>query len=127
MRYPVFRLKRFYLGPSMNMKTAAGFFLSVTLILSLPVISFAQTRFMPVDELRVGMKGVGKTVFQGTAIEEFQVEILGVLKNYGPKQDMILAKLSGGPLDKTGVIQGMSGSPVYIDGRLVGAVAFAFP
>ena len=73
------------------------------------------------------MKGTGRTVFQGTAIEDFQVEVLGVLKNYGPKQDMILARLSGGPLEKTGVIQGMSGSPVYIDGRLVGAVAFAFP
>src|SRR5262249_23348287 len=58
----------------------------------------------------------------------FNVEILGVLKhNVAPKQDLILARLSGGPLEKTGVIAGMSGSPVYIDGRLVGAVAFAFP
>ena len=73
------------------------------------------------------MKGIGRTVFEGTAITEFQVEMLGVLKNYGPKQDLILARLAGGPLDRTGVIQGMSGSPVYVDGRLVGAVAFAFP
>ncbi|HEX5000264.1 MAG TPA: SpoIVB peptidase S55 domain-containing protein [Terriglobia bacterium] len=83
--------------------------------------------FFPVDEIRAGMKGVGRTVFEGTAISEFQVDILGVLKNYGPKQDLILARLSGGPLDRTGVIQGMSGSPVYVDNRLVGAVAFAFP
>lgn len=72
------------------------------------------------------MKGTGKTVFSGERIEEFQVEILGVLDNIGPKQSLILARLSGGPLAKTGVLQGMSGSPVYIDGRLVGALAMAF-
>src|SRR5438445_6919688 len=58
---------------------------------------------------------------------EFDVEVLGVLKNFAPKQDMILARLSGGPLSRTGVIAGMSGSPVYIDGKLIGAVAFSFP
>ena len=73
------------------------------------------------------MRGTGKTVFSGSRIEEFQVEILGVLENIGPKQSLILARLSGGPLEKTGVMQGMSGSPVYIDGKLVGAVAMAFP
>lgn len=73
------------------------------------------------------MHGTGKTVFQGNQIEEFQVEILGVLENVGPKESLILARLSGGPLDHTGVMQGMSGSPVYIDGKLVGAVAMAFP
>jgi SpoIVB peptidase S55 len=84
-------------------------------------------RFMTVDEVRAGMKGIGRTVFEGTAIQEFQVEIMGVLKNVQPKQDLILARLSGGPMEKTGVIQGMSGSPVYINGRLLGAVAFSFP
>src|SRR5262249_8354076 len=69
----------------------------------------------------------GKTVFQGTKIEQFDVELLGVLKNFAPKQDMILARLSGGPIARTGVIAGMSGSPVYIDGKLLGAVAFSFP
>src|SRR5262245_31925229 len=85
------------------------------------------TQFMSVDEVRPGMKGFGKTVFQGTKIEQFDVELLGVLKNFAPKQDMILARLSGGPLARTGVIAGMSGSPVYVDGKLVGAVAFSFP
>src|SRR5207244_1171039 len=65
--------------------------------------------------------------FQGKKIEQFDVELLGVLKNFAPKQDMILARLSGGPLARTGVIAGMSGSPVYIDGKLLGAVAFSFP
>src|SRR5215467_9279532 len=77
-------------------------------------LSAQSAKFMSVDEVRPGMKGYGKTVFQGTKIERFDVELLGVLKNYAPKQDMILARLSGGPLAKTGVIAGMSGSPVYI-------------
>jgi hypothetical protein len=91
------------------------------------MLSAQGTRFMSVDDVRPGMKGYGKTVFQGTKIEQFDVELLGVLKNFAPKQDMILARLSGGPLAKTGVIAGMSGSPVYVDGKLVGAVAFSFP
>ena len=76
--------------------------------------------------MRTGQHGIGKTVFSGNKIEEFQVEILGVLENLGPRQSIILARLSGGPLQNTGVMQGMSGSPVYINGRLVGAVALAF-
>ena len=67
------------------------------------------------------------TVFSGDKIEEFQAEILGVLQNTGPRQSIILARLSGGPLDHTGVMEGMSGSPVFIDGKLIGAVALAFP
>ncbi len=73
------------------------------------------------------MHGVGKTVFSGDKVENFQVEILGVLENTGPRENIILGRLSGGPLDHTGVMQGMSGSPVYIDGKLIGAVALAFP
>lgn len=86
-----------------------------------------QTQFFPVADIRPGLKGVGRTVFSGTVVEEFQVEILGVLENAGPKQSIILGRLSGGPLERTGVLQGMSGSPVYIDGKLAGAVAMAFP
>ena len=81
---------------------------------------------MPLGEVRAGMKGIGRTVFSGTRIEEFQVEVLGVLENVGPRQSLILGRLSGGPLAHSGVLQGMSGSPVYIGGRLVGAVATAF-
>jgi hypothetical protein len=104
---------------------------------ALPILGFglislcasAQTAisFFHVRDIRPGLHGTGKTVFSGDRIEEFQVEILGVIENAGPKQDLILAKLSGGPLEHTGVLQGMSGSPVYIDGKLVGAVAMAFP
>ena len=72
------------------------------------------------------MVGIGRTVFQGDKIEEFKVHILGVLKNVvGPRRNLVLARLEGGPLEKTGVIAGMSGSPVYIDGRMLGAVSYS--
>jgi len=85
-----------------------------------------KTTIFPLAEIRPGLKGIGRTVFVGSKIEEFQVEILGVLKNVSPRQSVILARLSGGPLENAGVLAGMSGSPVYIDGRLVGAVALGF-
>jgi hypothetical protein len=83
--------------------------------------------FFPLSAIKPGLKGVGKTVFQGDKIEEFQVEILGVLENIAPRQSAILARLSGGPLENTGVLSGMSGSPVFIDGKMVGAISFSFP
>jgi hypothetical protein len=85
------------------------------------------TAFFPVRDVRPGMKGVGRTIFNGDRIEEFQVDILGVLNNLAPNQAIVLARLSGGPLANVGVLQGMSGSPVYIDGKLLGAVALGFP
>jgi hypothetical protein len=86
----------------------------------------AAPDIFPLKDVRAGQRGVGRTVFSGSRIEEFQVEILGVLDNVGPKQSIILARLTGGPLADTGVLQGMSGSPVYLDGRLAGAVALGF-
>jgi hypothetical protein len=81
---------------------------------------------MSVDEIRPGMIAIGRTVFEGTRVEEFKVNILGVLENViGTRRNLILARLEGGPLANTGVIAGMSGSPVYIDGRLIGAVSYA--
>jgi hypothetical protein len=85
----------------------------------------AQTPVIQIDEVRPGMVGVGRTVFEGSRIEEFKVHVLGVLKNVvGPSRNLVLARLEGGPLARTGVIAGMSGSPVYIDGRLLGAVSY---
>jgi hypothetical protein len=86
----------------------------------------AQSPYLPLSEVRAGMKGYGLTVFSGETIERFDVEILGVLENAGPRQAIILGRLSGGPLQHTGVMQGMSGSPVYLNGKLAGAVALAF-
>jgi hypothetical protein len=96
-------------------------------VFALAAALHAQIAFFPLKDVKPGLHGTGRTVFLGNRIEEFQVEILGVLENIGPKQSLILARLSGGPLEKTGVLQGMSGSPVYIDGKLAGAVALAFP
>jgi len=101
--------------------------LVVPAVLALAAILPAQTALLPLKDVKPGMHGTGRTVFSGSKIEEFDVEILGVLDNIGPKESLILARLSGGPLEHTGVMQGMSGSPVYIDGKLVGAVAMAFP
>lgn len=96
------------------------------LAMLLAAVPGAQTRLMPIEEVRPGMVGTGRTVFSGTTLEDFSVEVLGVLENViAPNRDLILARLSGGPLARTGVIAGMSGSPVYIDGRLVGAVSYA--
>jgi hypothetical protein len=86
----------------------------------------AATPQMGIGEIRPGMVGVGRTVFDGTRVEEFKVNVLGVLENViGTRRNLILARLEGGPLANTGVIAGMSGSPVYIDGRLIGAVSYS--
>ncbi len=103
-------------------RLALALLLASVAMLSLP----AATAQMGVEDIRPGMIGVGRTVFEGTRVEEFKVHILGVLENViGTHRNLILAKLEGGPLANTGVIAGMSGSPVYIDGRLIGAVSYA--
>jgi len=90
------------------------------------ISSAEPPQLMPVEEIRPGMKGIGKTVFSGTKIEEFNVEILSVLSNRSPDSNAIMARVTGGPLplEKSGVLAGMSGSPIYIDGKLIGALAF---
>jgi len=112
----------------MNIRTlAAAIALASVCWITLP----AAAPLMPVGEIKAGMVGIGRTVFEGTELQDFKAHILGVLHNVqGPKRDLILARLEGGPLAKTGVAAGMSGSPVYIDGRLIGAVSYsigAFP
>jgi len=80
---------------------------------------------MPLDQIHEGMKGVALTVFQGTKPEPMNVEVLGVLRNVnGPKGDVILVRLVGTKPEYTGVVAGMSGSPVYLEGKLAGALAF---
>ena len=80
---------------------------------------------IPVSEIRAGMHGVAYTVFQGTKPESMGVEVLGILRNAnGPKGDIILVRLSGEKVEYTGVVAGMSGSPVYLNGKLAGALAF---
>ena len=84
-----------------------------------------STKFFLLKDIHRGLRGTAYTVFEGTKPEPMDVEILGVLHNaIGPHQDMILARLHGAKPEYTGVVAGMSGSPVYIDGKLAGALAF---
>src|SRR6266576_3378075 len=120
------------------MKRSAKFSMIAFVILALNGLVSAQkpavdttvrdSRLFALEDLRPGMKGTARTVFSGTEPQEFGVEILGVLPGFpGPRQSAIIAKLSGSNVEKTGVFAGMSGSPVYIDNKLVGAIAFSFP
>lgn len=93
-----------------------------------PTASIPTVKVMPIGEVKEGMRGTAKTVFRGTASEEFGVEILGVIPNWiGPQQDVIIGKLSGANAERTFVFAGMSGSPVYLDGKLIGAISYSFP
>ncbi|MBF8277953.1 MAG: hypothetical protein HW390_3026 [Candidatus Brocadiaceae bacterium] len=101
-----------------------GFF--SVFISSSKTLIFATENIMNIDEIVPGMKGYGKTVFTGDRVEMFNVEVLGILRNWEAKSNMILIRMSGDPLEKSGIIAGMSGSPVYIDNRLIGAVAYGW-
>jgi hypothetical protein len=106
-------------GPAIALAAALALLVPAVAPGSVPV------EFLPVEAIRPGMEGTARTVFQGDRMEEFRVEILGVLKNaVGPQQDLILARLHGDTVEFTGVVAGMSGSPVYVDGKLVGALSY---
>ena len=103
--------------------------ISLVLVCLTSLAAFAaeepKIQIMPADQVKAGMHGVAYTVFEGTKPESMEVEILGILHNMaGPKSDVILARLHGKKVEYTGVVAGMSGSPVYIDGKLVGAIAY---
>lgn len=103
--------------------------ISLFLALNLMTPALAAEEFMPLSEVREGMHGYAKTVVHGTKIEPFDVDVLGIMKNKGASGgDLVLVKVSGPVIDKSGgIAQGMSGSPVYINGRLLGAIAYGFP
>ena len=120
------------------------FFTAFLVVLSLCLSAFGQTQavnvkkntqtvatnsnFFPLSELKEGLRGTARTVFRGSEAEEFSVEILGIVPGaIGPKQDMIIGRLSGGGADRTSVFAGMSGSPVYVNGKLLGAISYSFP
>ena len=86
----------------------------------------AAGELFPLDSVRAGLTGYGLSVFQGAIPERFEVEVLGVWRNTQPSTSFILARLKGRGLESSGVIAGMSGSPVYVDGRLLGAVSFSW-
>ncbi len=93
--------------------------------IAMPAVAPNGAKILPLAEIHRGLHGVAYTVFEGVTPEPMEVEILGVLKDaIGPGQDMILARLKGAKPEYTGVVAGMSGSPVYVDGRLVGAISY---
>ncbi len=104
----------------------AGLLLSV-LSLSSVATHAPAAGFMHVDEVQAGMRGTGRTVFRGSTVEEFDIEIVDVLRKARPQGDLILFRALDERLEHSGIVAGMSGSPVYVDGRLIGAIAFAFP
>lgn len=119
--------KKAPMSSSLAKSVSLALLLSIALpVAVVPALELDTERFMPLEEVQPGMTGVGRSVFQGTTIEEFDAEIISILKNAFPKHDLILARLSGGPIEEAGVIAGMSGSPVYIDGRMIGAVGYSF-
>ena len=99
----------------------------VLLLTSLGTFAAEKTSVpvMPLSQVQIGMRGTAYTVFQGVKPEPMEVEVLGILRNMtGPKGDIILVKLHGAKPEFTGVVAGMSGSPVYIDGKLIGAISY---
>jgi len=114
-------------GPSglyMRKVVLAFFVLGLSLSTILLAAQTSQPT-IPVDQIHAGMRGVAYTVFEGVKPESMDVEVLGVLHNQnGPKSDIILVRLHGPKVEYTGVVAGMSGSPVYFDGKLAGAIAF---
>lgn len=98
---------------------------AAALLILLPTSLWAQ-EFIPLAEVQPGMRGVGKTVFEGTNIEEFDLVVLDVLKNFNAQKDLILVRLEGPRIEHTGWAAGMSGSPIYLEGRLAGALAYGF-
>ncbi len=114
--------------PSACVPAACTAALIVTVLLTMPVVDAARADtpdayFVSVDELKRGDRCVGRTVFVGTEVEEFELEILGVIRGAAPGTDLIIGRAEGALLESTGILEGMSGSPVYKDGRLIGAIA----
>src|SRR5438105_3165587 len=81
---------------------------------------------MPLSQVHKGMRGYGETVFEGDKLERFDVEIIGILSNIAPGQSLILARVDSPVVQRAGIIAGMSGSPVYIDGKVIGALSYGW-
>lgn len=97
------------------------------LALAAPLAAQTPDPIMPLSAVKPGMKGIGRTVWSGTKIETFDVTVISVMRNFEPKRDIILTRLSGPAIERYGVVAGMSGSPVYVDGKVIGAVSLGWP
>lgn len=109
----------------LSLAAAGSLFLFPARPADAPALPPKTTQIITIDQIHAGMRGVAYTVFEGVTPEPMDVEVLGVLHNMnGPKGDVILVRLHGAKAEYTGVVAGMSGSPVYFDGKLAGALAF---
>lgn len=118
------RARKTPLLPKMILRLAA---VAVAASCALGVSPIQADDILPFSEVKVGMKGEGRSVFQGNEISRFNAEVIGLMENIAPKRNLILVRLSGEHVDKTGVQQGMSGSPIYVGDRVIGAVAYSWP
>lgn len=100
------------------------FFTVICLFVAAPLLAAQSSETIPLDQIKPGMKGYASTIFAGDQIEKFNLEVIGVMDNFlGPKQSIILVELKGPKVEHTGVVAGMSGSPVYLEGKLAGALS----
>jgi hypothetical protein len=111
---------------SNSVQTTRRFSVALVVLALFVSVTATAADTMPLSQVQKGMKGYGLTAFEGTKLERFDVEILGVLNNIGPGQNLILARVDHPVVQRAGVIAGMSGSPIYIDGKVVGALAYAW-
>lgn len=100
--------------------------ISFILLYTCNVFSEIKSDIMKLDEIKIGMKGICKTVFVGYKVEDFEIEVIGIIENIFPKKSIILIKCKGEKIKESGVAAGMSGSPVYLNGKLVGALAYSW-
>lgn len=108
------------------MRHGVGVLVLVLVLVSWGAAAAQRTEFMVLNEVRAGMTGIGKTIVSGDTISEFSVEVLGVIDEPGTLSDFLVVRVSGEAIGRSGgIAQGMSGSPIYIDGRLVGALSRA--
>jgi hypothetical protein len=115
-----------YLRMRQLFKLLTVVFVSSLLLGALPLIATAQesNEILPLNQVHAGMQGYAYTIFAGDQVEKFDLEVLGVMPNFlGPKQSIILVQLKGPKVEHTGVVAGMSGSPVYLEGKLAGALS----
>jgi len=127
LSYPTFLAFRRIFGAFPLRTTVLGLIAAIALPalpLRAPVLASDGPQTMPVSDIKPGMRGVAYTIFEGDTVEQVDLVVLGVMKNaLGPKQDVILVQLLGDKAEHNGVVAGMSGSPVYFDGKLAGAIS----
>jgi hypothetical protein len=112
-----------------SVKPLRRLLLAMAVLAAATMCAIAQpTETLSAEKLVAGMKGWGVSdLGDGRGIQRFDVEIIGLLRRYAPGQDLILARVSGAGLEQSGIIAGMSGSPIYVEGKLIGALAYGWP